>query len=161
MDRRLVQRPVSSSSEHGATRLKFIMVILIVVIVVVTVGDAGCLYVPFVYKAHNFKGQMQGTVDHAATATTQEYQVAWITDQLTKSERDYDVPADAVITVSQAENRNIARVQFTQRIPFPAYWTQVKEGEKMGEWYIRTSSGHVTYNFEFDYTVISATSLQH
>ena len=34
MDRRLVQRPVSSSSEHGGTRLKSIVVILIVAIVV-------------------------------------------------------------------------------------------------------------------------------
>lgn len=154
MHRRLLERRVSGSGEQGGVRPKFIVVVLAVVIFVVIVGDAGCLYVPFAYKAHYFKNQMQGAVDMAAT---KGYSDAWVTEQLTQSKREYDVPPDAIITTSQAENRVIARVQFTQRIPFPAYWTQVKEGEKEGEWYIRTFSGHFTYNFEFDYTVKSAT----
>jgi len=77
---------------------------------------------------------MQHYVD---VAVTQGYPENWVTDQLKKSEADYNVPPDAVITPSQQDNRILVRVQFTRPIQFPGY----------------------TYQYEFDHTAKSTTFL--
>jgi hypothetical protein len=116
--------------EHGGARAKFIIVILVLAVV----GYIGYLYVPIAYQAYLFKDAMQHNVDVAAT---QGYQPGWVSEQLTKSAREYDVPPNAVITPTSKDNRIEVRVQFTKPIVFPGY----------------------TYDYEFDYTAKSTAFL--
>ena len=120
----------SRSRERGGARLKFVMVVLIVGIV----GYAGYMYVPVAFQAYQFKDLMQHDADVAAT---QGYPVTWVSDQLTKSLAEYSVPANAIITPTQQENRVFVRVQFTRPIEFPGY----------------------TYQYEFDHTAKSTAFL--
>ena len=62
---------------------------------------------------------------------------SWVRDQLVKSEPDYHVPPEAVITPSVEDKRMSVRVQFIRPISFPGY----------------------TYNYEFDHTAQSTTFL--
>ena len=112
--------------ERGGARLKFLIVILVLAIL----GYVGYLYIPIAYQAYLFKDLMQHNVDVAAT---QGYQPGWVSEQLTKSAREYDVPANAVITPTSKDNRIEVRVRFTKPIQFPGY----------------------TYEYEFDYTAKS------
>src|SRR5712692_5366209 len=114
------------SDELGGARVKLIVFIAIFALVVYI----GYMYVPVAVDAYYFKDVMQNKVDVAAT---QGYESSWVRDQLVKSEADYHVPADAVITPAQKDNRIEVRVQFTRPISFPGY----------------------TYNYEFDYTAKS------
>ena len=117
---------ISRNSERGSARLKFMIVIAIFAIV----AYAGYLYIPVAYQAYLFKDLMQQKVDAAMGLG---YPPAWIKDQLVKSAPEYDVPADAVILPTQANNRTEVTVQFTRPIEFPGY----------------------TYNYNFDYTARS------
>ena len=116
--------------ERGGARAKFLIVILVLAIL----GYAGYLYIPIAYQAYLFKDVMQHNVNVAAT---QGYQPGWVSEQLTKAAREYDVPPNAVITPSAKENRVEVRVQFTKPINFPGY----------------------TYEYEFDYTAKSTSFL--
>src|SRR5260370_37190206 len=118
------------SNEQGGARAKLI-VFLVVFAVAVYVGY---VYIPVSIDAYYFKDVMQNKADQAAL---QGYESAWGRDQLLKSEPDYHVPPDAVITASQNDNRIQVRVQFTRPISFPGY----------------------TYNYEFDRTVQSTAFL--
>src|ERR1700674_1075424 len=102
------------SSERGGARLKFIIVVAVLAIVVYV----GYLYVPVAYDAYYFKDVMQNKVDMAAT---QGYETVWVKDQLVKSGPEYHVPADAIITPTQNDNRVMVRVQFTRPIQLPGY----------------------------------------
>ena len=113
-------------SERGGARLKFLFLVLIIG----AVAYAGYLYVPVQFDAFRFKDLMQHQVDVAAT---QGYQVTWITDQVTKNLKEYNVPENAIITPTRQDQRVVLRVQFTRPIEFPGY----------------------TYNYEFDHTVKS------
>ncbi len=77
---------------------------------------------------------MQHDVD---TAVALGKPVSWIKEQLAMSSQDYGIPADAIITPTQQENRMEVRMQYTQPIEFPGF----------------------VYNYEFDHTVKSATFL--
>jgi hypothetical protein len=103
-------------------------------IVLGAIAYAGYLYIPVAYHAYVFKDLMQHDVDVAAA---QGYQPTWVSDQLTKSLAEYEIPADAVITPSQSDNRIEVTVQYIQPIEFPGY----------------------TYNYEFDHTVRSTAFL--
>ena len=116
--------------ERGGARAKFLIVILVLAIL----GYVGYLYIPIAYQAYLFKDVMQHNVNVAAT---QGYQTGWVSEQLTKAAREYDVPPNAVITPSTKENRVEVRVQFTKPIEFPGY----------------------TYEYEFDYTAKSTSFL--
>ena len=116
--------------ERGSARLNFIIVLIIVIAVVYS----GYLYVPVAYQAYAFKDMMQTKADAAAA---QGFDANWIRDQLVKSEPDYGIPSDAVITPVASEGRMEVRVQFTRPISFPGF----------------------TYNYEFDQTVKSGTFL--
>ena len=118
------------ASERGSARLKFIVVIAIIAIV----GYAGYLFIPVAYTAYQFKDLMQHDVD---TAVALGHPASWVKDQLTKSTAEYGVPADAVITPTQQDNRMEVRVQYTQPIEFPGF----------------------VYEYEFDHTAKSATFL--
>ena len=100
----------------------------------IAVVYSGYLYVPVAYQAYAFKDMMQTKADAAAA---QGFDANWIREQLVKSEPDYGVPSDAVITPVASEGRMQVRVQFTRPISFPGY----------------------TYNYEFDQTVKSGTFL--
>jgi hypothetical protein len=119
------------NSERGGARLKFI----IAIIVIAVVGYVGYQYVPVAIDAYYFKDVMQNKVNLGAT---QGYETSWLTDQLVKSEAEYHVPPDAIITPSKQDNLLQVRVQFTRPISFPGY----------------------TYNYDFDYTAKSTTFLQ-
>ena len=111
------------SDERGSANLKFLIVMAILAIV----AYGGYLYVPVAYNAYLYKDLMQNKVD-AATALA--YPMTWVSDQLTKSGPEYDVPPDAVLTPTQENDRMKVRVQFTKPIELFGY----------------------TYVYEFDHT---------
>jgi hypothetical protein len=116
--------------ESGGARLKFIIAVAIFALVVY----AGYMYVPVAVDAYYFKDVMQNKVD---VAVTQGYDPNWVRDQLAKSEAEYHVPSNAVITPAQRDNRIEVHVQFTRPIQLPGY----------------------TYNYDFDYTARSTAFL--
>lgn len=113
-------------AERGGARLKFVILML----VIGSVAYAGYLYIPVQFDAYRFKDLMQHDADVAAT---QGYPVTWVADQLKKNLSEYNVPANAVITPGQQQNRVFVRVQYTKPIEFPGY----------------------TYQYEFDHTARS------
>lgn len=114
------------SGERGGSRLKF----LIVMAILGTIAYAGYYYVPVAYNAYLYKDLMQTKVDAAAALA---YPPAWVTDQLTKSGPEYEVPPEAVITATQENDRMKVSVQFSKPIEYPLY----------------------TYVYEFDHTAQS------
>ena len=116
----------SRPGERGGARFKFIAFVLILG----AIGYAGYLYIPVQFDAYRFKDLMQHDADVAAT---QGYPVTWVSDQLKKNMAEYNVPANAIITPTQQQNRVFVRVQFTRPIEFPGY----------------------TYQYEFDHTAQS------
>jgi hypothetical protein len=117
-------------SERGGARLKF----LIVVAIIAAVAYAGYQFIPVAYQSYQLKDLMQHDVD---TAVALGKPTSWIKEQLVKSSADYGIPADAVITPQQQDNRVEVRVQFTKPIEFPGF----------------------VYNYEFDHTAKSSTFL--
>lgn len=118
------------SNERGSSTLKFVLVML----VIGCVAYAGYLYVPVAYRAYLFKDLMQHYVD---VASAQGYKPEWVTEQLVKTEAEYEVPENAIITPAARDNRIEVRVQFTKVIEFPGY----------------------THIYEFDHTVRSTAFL--
>jgi hypothetical protein len=121
---------MARQSERGGARLKF----LIVVTIIAAVAYAGYQFIPVAYQAYQIKDLMQHDVD---TAVALGRPTSWIKEQLVKSSPEYGIPADAVITPTQQENRMEVRMQYTQPIEFPGF----------------------VYNYEFDHTAKSATFL--
>jgi hypothetical protein len=97
-------------------------------------GYAGYLYVPVAFKANTFKDLMQHYTD---VAVAQGYKPSWVGEQLMKNAPEYEIPANAIITPTQRDNRIEVRVQYVQVIEFPGY----------------------TYNYEFDHTAKSTAFL--
>jgi hypothetical protein len=118
------------TTERGSARLKFILVMAVIGVV----AYMGYMYLPVAYQAYIFKDLMQHDVD---VASSQGYPVSWVKDQLVKSAPEYGVPADAVITPAQRDNRIEVTVQFVRPIEFPGY----------------------TYQYNFDHTVKSTAFL--
>jgi len=117
-------------NEQGGARLKLVVFIIIFAAIIY----AGYLYIPVAVDAYYFKDVMQNMVNQAVA---QGKDSTWLKDQLVKSEPDYHVPPDAVITINQPEKRLEVRVQFKRPISLPGY----------------------TYEYEFDSTVQSTTFL--
>ena len=130
MNRRSEANWETRRGERGGSRLKF----LIVVVILGAAGYAAYLYIPAQFDAYRFKDLMQHDAD---VASTQGYQPTWMADQLKKSLAEFNIPADAVITPSQQENRMVVRVQYTKPIEFFGY----------------------TYQYEVDHTVKSTAFL--
>jgi len=118
------------NNEQGGARAKLIIFIVVFAAVVYS----GYLYLPVTIDAYYFKDTMQNKVNLAAA---QGYDSNWVTEQLKKSEAEFNVPENAVISATEKESRVEARVQFTRPISLPGY----------------------TYNYEFDYTAKSAAFL--
>jgi len=118
---------MTRSDERGGSRLNFVVVLAIIGIL----AYVGYVYIPISYNAYLFKDLMQRNVDAASALG---HTPIWVREQLAKSAPDYGVPADAVITPTQNENRMQVRVQFKRPIEFPGY----------------------TYQYEFDQTVKSS-----
>jgi len=116
--------------ERGAARAKLLIFLVFAGVMIY----AGYLYLPVAYDAYLFKDLMQHNVD---VAVTQGYQPSWVQDQLTKSLAEYNVPANAIITPVQRDQRVEVRVQFTRPIEIPGY----------------------TYQYEFDHTAKSTAFL--
>jgi hypothetical protein len=114
------------SNERGGASLKF----LIVMAVVGCCVYAGYQYIPVAYQAYGFKDLMQHYADVAAA---QGKPATWAGEQLQKSEAEYEIPSNAVITPGAQSERIEVRVQYTRPIEFPGY----------------------TYQYEFDYTAKS------
>lgn len=117
-------------SEQGGARLKFLVVMAIIII------GAYCAYqfIPLAYRSYQLKDLMQHDVD---TAVAMGKPASWVQEQLVKSSQEYGIPANAVITPLQEDNRVQIRVQFTQPIEFPGF----------------------VYDYEFDHTARSSTFL--
>ena len=118
---------MTRSDERGGSRLNFVVVLAVIGIL----AYVGYVYIPISYNAYLFKDLMQRNVDAASALG---HTPIWVREQLAKSAPDYGVPADAVITPTQNENRMQVRVQFKRPIEFPGY----------------------TYQYEFDQTVKSS-----
>ncbi len=116
--------------ERGGARLKLIIFLAIFASAIY----AGYLYIPVALDAYYFKDLMQNKAD---VAVTQGYDPSWVRDQLVKLETEYHVPANAVITTGQRDNRVEVRVQYTRPIPALGF----------------------TYNYEFDHTARSTAFL--
>src|SRR5437660_7695477 len=117
-------------NEQGGARLKLVVFIIIFAAIIY----AGYLYIPVAVDAYYFKDVMQNMVNQAAAQGSPS---AWVRDQLVKSEPDYHVPPEAIITATQEEKRQKVRVQFTRPISLPGY----------------------TYHYEFDSTAQRTTLL--
>jgi hypothetical protein len=117
-------------SEQGGARAKLIVFLLVFAAVIYV----GYLYVPVSIDSYYFKDVMQSKVDQAAV---QGFDSGWVTDQLKKSGRDYNVPDNASISTGLKEGRFEVHVQFSRPIALPGY----------------------TYNYEFDHTVKSTNFL--
>ena len=124
------QTLLRNNHERGGARLKLIIFFGAIAII----GYAAYMYIPVAVDAYYFKDAMQNKVNLAAA---QGYDTAWLTDQVSKSKAQYNVPDDAVITPAQKEGRMEVRVQFTRPIPFPGF----------------------TYSYNFDYTAQSTSFL--
>jgi hypothetical protein len=118
------------TTERGSAQLKFIIVMAVIGVV----AYIGYMYLPVAYQAYLFKDLMQHDVD---VCSSQGYPATWVKDQLVKSAPEYGVPADAVITPTQRDNRIEVTVQFVRPIEFPGY----------------------TYQYNFDHTVKSTAFL--
>jgi hypothetical protein len=121
---------MTRQSERGGARLKF----LVVAAIIAVVAYAGYQFIPVAYQAYQIKDLMQHDVD---TAVALGRPTSWVGEQLIKSSPEYGIPADAVITSTQDDNRMGVRVQYTKPIEFPGF----------------------VYNYEFDHTAKSATFL--
>ena len=121
---------MQKSGERGNANLKF----LIVMAMLAAIAYAGYLYVPVAYNAKAYTDLMQHYADAAAGMG---HSTSWVTDQLTKSGPEYNIPPDAVITSVLKDSRLEVRVQFVREIELPGY----------------------TYNYEFDRTVKSTAFL--
>ena len=119
-----------TNKEFGGARLN----LLIAVVAFAVIIYVGYMYVPVAVDAYYFKDVMQNMVNQASA---QGSSTSWVRDQLVKSEPDYHVPPEAVITPSVEDKRMSVRVQFIRPISFPGY----------------------TYNYEFDHTAQSTTFL--
>jgi hypothetical protein len=126
----MMMNTIARKSEQGGARLKF----LIVAAIIIAIGYAGYQFIPILYQAYQIKDLMQHDVD---TAVALGKSPAWIGEQLVKSAPDYGIPANAVITPSQQDNRIQVRVQYSLPVEFPGY----------------------VYNYEFDHTAKSSTFL--
>jgi hypothetical protein len=116
------------TTERGSAQVKFVLVMAILI----AAAYAGYLYVPVAYQANALKDAMQHNVDIAGAMARSP---SWVQEQLVKNAPEYGLPADAVITPIQQNNRIEVRVQFTRPIEFPGY----------------------TYQYEFDHTAKSST----
>ena len=97
------------SGERGSATLKFVIVMTILC----SAAYAGYLYVPVAFQANTYKDLMQHYTD---VAVAQGYQPTWVKEQLLKSAPEYQVPADAIITPAQRDNRIEVRVQYVKAI---------------------------------------------
>jgi hypothetical protein len=118
------------TSERGGARLKFILVVAIIGIV----AYCGYMFIPVAYQSYQVKDLMQNYVD---TAVGVGHPASWVRDQLVKAAPEYGIPADAVITPEEADNRIQVTVQYTLPIEFPGY----------------------VYEYQFDHTTKSAAFL--
>jgi len=121
---------IRRSNERGSANVKFVIVMALLG----AIGYAGYLYVPVAYNAKLYADLMQHYADVGGTTNNP---AAWVTEQLTKSAPEYNVPPDAIITAALKDSRIEVRVQYVQPIAFPGY----------------------TYNYEFDRTVRSTAFL--
>ena len=117
---------ITRQGERGSANVKFVLVMAILI----ATAYAGYLYVPVAYQAYALKDEMQHYVDQASAMA---YSPSWVQEQLVKNAPEYGLPADAIITPVQQDNRVEVRVQFTRPIEFPGY----------------------TYQYEFDHTARS------
>ena len=88
--------------EQGGARLKFIIAMVVFALVIYV----GYMYIPVAVDAYYFKDVMQNKVD---VAVTQGYDASWVRDQLVKSEAEYHVPSNAIISPAKGEPRGSAR----------------------------------------------------
>jgi hypothetical protein len=132
MNKKLVRRNSRQSGsdrsgERGQGRLKFLMIML----VLFAIGYGLYLYVPIAYDAYVLKDFMQHEVDVAAASG---YDENWLKTQLTKSEKEYNVPVNAEIVPARAEGRWQLTIRYTRQIQIP---------------------GGYVYDYNFDQTVKS------
>ncbi len=101
--------------ERGGTRFNFIVVIVIIGLAVYSAYN----YAPVAYNAYLYKDFMQETVNKAAYPPAKSSD--WVAQQLRAAAREYDLPEDAEIKVTNEDGRIVARVSYTRDIQLPGY----------------------------------------
>ena len=107
------------SGERGSASLKFVIVMAILV----ASAYAGYLYIPVAYHATMYKDLMQ---HYADVASAQGYKPQWVAEQLMKSAPEYQIPADAIYTPVQRDNRMEVRVQYVRADRIPRLHLQLR-----------------------------------
>jgi hypothetical protein len=128
--------PVVMRQERGAARLK----LLIVLAVVAIVGYMAFQYIPVAYQARSFRNFMGERVQYAADdpALPMEQKGPRVETQLRNSASQYGIPPDAKLSHTYQNGRLEVTVKFTRQVNLlPGF----------------------TYQYEFDHTAKSDTSL--
>lgn len=115
------------AGERGGARLNLIIVAALVALV----GYAAYNYAPVAYSAFLFKDFMQETVEKAAQTPGQP--LSAVEPQLRAKAKELGLPADAVYTVQNENDRVSARVRWTRPVSLPGF----------------------VYEYEFDHTALS------
>ena len=124
----LPQKGGSRAGERGGSRLNLIIILAVLALAAYSAYN----YAPVSYHAFLFKDSMQDTVNKAAYPPGQSAE--WVTQQLRRTAKEYELPEDAYINVQKDGGQIVARVQWTRPIKFPGY----------------------TYQYTFDHTVRSS-----
>jgi len=124
----LTQQRGPRAGEMGGSRFNLIIVLAVIALVAYSAYN----YAPVSYHAFLFKDSMQETVNKAAYPPGQSNE--WITQQLRRAAKEYDLPENAYINVQKDGGQITARVQWTLPVKLPGY----------------------TYQYNFDHTVRSS-----
>lgn len=115
---------------HSDQRGQSNLTTLLIVALLIAAGYCGYKYVPVAYNASLFKVFMQDKINQASALGKNG---AWVEQQYRASGNEYDLPKDAVITVTPLADKLTARVRYKRQIPLLFY----------------------TYEYDFDHTVTS------
>lgn len=116
----VAQHRSARAGERGGARLNFVVVAALLALAAYSAYN----YAPVAYDAFLYRDFMQETVNKAAFPPGQT--TDWVAQQLRASAKEYDVPADASISVQTVSGQIVARVQWTRPVRLPGYIYQYK-----------------------------------
>jgi hypothetical protein len=123
--------PAVRQGEHGAARLRFIVVLAVVALV----AYMGFQYVPVAYQGYQFKKVMD---DSTETASAGGKSLEWLKSQIRSSANEYNVPPDSLRMTEPIvrDGRIEVTAQYTRPVNILPFWT---------------------YNYSFEHTAKSST----
>lgn len=115
----------SASSERGSAGVKFMAFLAVLIIV----GNAGYNYIPVAYQAESMKTEMGTAVLQGLAMPGKLNPVENIKTRVERAAQANQIPADALITVTQVGNAIQAHVAYEKSVsmlPFGIYKYQYK-----------------------------------